>query len=86
MRGNTLVVKRANHAPQVVGGTGGKGLGIPATGGRWTVGLYEDLRGCGAGFSEPPRDKPWERAMSLLDPDGYRIEFAQGHRGRNRTD
>jgi catechol 2,3-dioxygenase-like lactoylglutathione lyase family enzyme len=49
-------------------------------------GLYGDLRGRGAEFLEPPRDKPWERAMSLLDPDGYRVEFAQGRRGRNRTE
>ena len=49
-------------------------------------GLYEDLKGRGAEFYEPPRDKSWERSMSLLDPDGYRIEFAHGRRGRNRTD
>lgn len=49
-------------------------------------GLYEGLKGRRAEFYEPLRDKPWERSMSLLDPDGYRVEFAQGRRGRNRTD
>lgn len=39
--------------------------------------LYEDLKGRGAEFLDPPRDRPWERAMSLLDPDGYRIEFEE---------
>lgn len=40
-------------------------------------GLYEDLKGRGAEFLDPPRDRPWERAMSLLDPDGYRVEFEE---------
>lgn len=39
--------------------------------------LYEELKGRGAEFLDPPRDRPWERAMSLLDPDGYRVEFEE---------
>jgi catechol 2,3-dioxygenase-like lactoylglutathione lyase family enzyme len=48
-------------------------------------GLYEDLKGKGVVFHEPPHDEPWERSMSALDPDGYVVEFAQGRRGKNQT-
>ncbi len=47
-------------------------------------GLYEELKGRGVAFHEPPHDEPWERSMSALDPDGYTVEFAQGRRGHNR--
>ena len=36
-------------------------------------------------LSSAPHDEPWERSMTALDPDGYSVEFAQGHRGRNTT-
>lgn len=47
-------------------------------------GLYDELTRRGAAFSGPPTDRPWERAVSLLDPDGYRVEFAQGRRDPSR--
>ncbi len=43
--------------------------------------LYEQFESQGIHFHEPPRDRPWERAMATYDPDGYRLEIAQGHRG-----
>jgi len=46
-------------------------------------GLYAELQAKGVQFTEPPHDAPWERAMATRDPDGYRVEFAQGHRGQN---
>ncbi len=48
-------------------------------------GLYEALKAKGIAFHQPPHDEPWERSMTALDPDGYAVEFAQGHRGRNQT-
>lgn len=48
-------------------------------------GLYEELRGKGVVFHQPPHDEPWERAMTAFDPDGYAVEFAQGKRGKNQT-
>jgi catechol 2,3-dioxygenase-like lactoylglutathione lyase family enzyme len=47
-------------------------------------GLYEELKGRGVAFHEPPHDEPWERSMTALDPDGYAVEFAQGRRGQNQ--
>ena len=47
--------------------------------------LYNLLLERGVVFEEPPHDEPWERSMTALDPDGYSVEFAQGHRGRNAT-
>lgn len=47
-------------------------------------GLYAALRAKGVEFAEPPHDAPWERAMAARDPDGYRVEFAQGRRGQNQ--
>jgi len=47
-------------------------------------GLYAALVEQGVHFTEPPHDAPWERAMATRDPDGYRVEFAQGRRGQNR--
>ena len=47
--------------------------------------LYTTLLARGVAFHEVPHDEPWERSMTALDPDGYSIEFAQGHRGRNTT-
>jgi catechol 2,3-dioxygenase-like lactoylglutathione lyase family enzyme len=43
--------------------------------------LYAALKRRGVEFVEPPHDEPWERSMSLFDPDGYTVEFAQGRRG-----
>jgi catechol 2,3-dioxygenase-like lactoylglutathione lyase family enzyme len=43
--------------------------------------LYEQLKGRGVTFFEPPHEEPWERSMRLRDPDGYTIEFAEGRRG-----
>ena len=43
--------------------------------------LYEQLKARGVEFSEPPHEEPWERSMSVHDPDGYTIEFAEGRRG-----
>jgi catechol 2,3-dioxygenase-like lactoylglutathione lyase family enzyme len=43
--------------------------------------LYEQLKGRGVEFSEPPHEEPWERSMRVHDPDGYTIEFAEGRRG-----
>ena len=48
-------------------------------------GLYEDLKARGVAFHAPPHDEPWERSMTAFDPDGYAVEFAQGHRGKNQT-
>ena len=48
-------------------------------------GLYEELKGKGVVFHQPPHDEPWERAMTAFDPDGYAVEFAQGKRGKNQT-
>jgi catechol 2,3-dioxygenase-like lactoylglutathione lyase family enzyme len=45
-------------------------------------GLYEELKGRGVVFHQPPHDEPWERSMTALDPDGYSVEFAQGRRGK----
>ena len=45
--------------------------------------LYEELRTKGVAFHQPPHDEPWERSMTAFDPDGYSVEFAQGHRGNN---
>ena len=47
-------------------------------------GLFEELKSKGVQFSELPHDEPWERSMTALDPDGYSVEFAQGHRGKNQ--
>jgi len=43
--------------------------------------LYERLKSRGVEFFEPPHEEPWERSMSVHDPDGYTIEFAEGRRG-----
>jgi len=45
--------------------------------------LYGELQAKGIPFNEPPHDEPWERAMSMADPDGYHLEIAQGRRGHN---
>jgi catechol 2,3-dioxygenase-like lactoylglutathione lyase family enzyme len=45
--------------------------------------LYEELKGKGVVFHQPPHDEPWERSMTAFDPDGYAVEFAQGKRGKN---
>ena len=46
-------------------------------------GLYEELKGRGVAFHEPPHDEPWERSMTAHDPDGYPVEIAQGKRGES---
>ena len=43
--------------------------------------LFEQLKAQGVHFSAPPHDRPWERQMFTNDPDGYRLEIAQGRRG-----
>jgi catechol 2,3-dioxygenase-like lactoylglutathione lyase family enzyme len=43
--------------------------------------LYEQLKGRGVEFLEPPHEEPWERSMRVRDPDGHTIEFAEGRRG-----
>ena len=45
--------------------------------------LYTELQASGVEFYQPPKDQKWERNMAILDPDGYRVEFAQGLRGDN---
>ena len=47
--------------------------------------LYGELQAKGIVFQTLPHDEPWERSMTALDPDGYAVEFAQGHRGKNST-
>jgi catechol 2,3-dioxygenase-like lactoylglutathione lyase family enzyme len=46
--------------------------------------LYAEMQARGVSFHEPPHDAPWERAMATYDPDGYKVEFAQGRRGHNQ--
>lgn len=48
-------------------------------------GLYTECCDQGIDIEAPPRDRPWERVMTLRDPDGFSVEFAQGVRGENRT-
>ena len=43
--------------------------------------LYADLTAAGVRFAAPPHDEPWERSMTVYDPDGHSVEFAQGRRG-----
>jgi len=43
--------------------------------------LFEQLEAQGVHFASPPVDRPWERQMFTNDPDGYRLEIAQGRRG-----
>lgn len=43
--------------------------------------LYEQLQAQGVHFDSPPVDRAWERQMFTYDPDGYRLEIAQGRRG-----
>jgi catechol 2,3-dioxygenase-like lactoylglutathione lyase family enzyme len=43
--------------------------------------LFEQLQAQGVHFASPPVDRPWERQMFTNDPDGYRLEIAQGRRG-----
>jgi catechol 2,3-dioxygenase-like lactoylglutathione lyase family enzyme len=47
--------------------------------------LYIELLKKGVKFHEPPHDEPWERSACALDPDGYLVEFAQGHRGKKNN-
>ena len=44
--------------------------------------LHRDLIANGVYIDVPPHDEPWERAMTIFDPDGYSVEFAQGRRGK----
>jgi catechol 2,3-dioxygenase-like lactoylglutathione lyase family enzyme len=43
--------------------------------------LFEQLEAQGVHFASPPVDRSWERQMFTNDPDGYRLEIAQGPRG-----
>ena len=47
-------------------------------------GLYAECQRLGIEVESPPRDLPWERVMVIRDPDGFRVEFAQGVRGHSR--
>jgi len=49
-------------------------------------GLYRQLLHRGVKVDIPPHDEPWERSMTIFDPDGYSIEFAQGRRGKKTGD
>jgi uncharacterized glyoxalase superfamily protein PhnB len=49
-------------------------------------GLYQQLLQRGVKIDVPPHDQPWERSMTVFDPDGYLIEFAQGRRGKKAGD
>ncbi len=43
--------------------------------------LATALEGQGVHFLHPPRDRSWgERTLSTNDPDGYRLEIAEGRR------
>jgi len=44
--------------------------------------LYAELLAKNVAVEVPPHDEPWERSMTAFDPDGYSVEFAQGHRGK----
>jgi catechol 2,3-dioxygenase-like lactoylglutathione lyase family enzyme len=43
--------------------------------------LFEELKAQSVHFASPPIDRAWERQMFTYDPDGYRLEIAQGRRG-----
>jgi catechol 2,3-dioxygenase-like lactoylglutathione lyase family enzyme len=43
--------------------------------------LFEQLQAQGVHFASPPVNRSWERQMFTYDPDGYRLEIAQGRRG-----
>ena len=43
--------------------------------------LFEQLQAQGVHFDSPPANHSWERQMFTNDPDGYRLEIAQGRRG-----
>lgn len=45
--------------------------------------LYAEMLALGIAVEKPPHDRPWERVMTLRDPDGFRVEFSQGERGHN---
>lgn len=45
-------------------------------------GLYAELTARGVAV-RPPRDRGYEVQMQLRDPDGFTVEFAQGHRGES---
>jgi catechol 2,3-dioxygenase-like lactoylglutathione lyase family enzyme len=44
--------------------------------------LYAELAARDVRIDVPPHDEPWERSMTVFDPDGYSVEFAQGRRGK----
>lgn len=46
-------------------------------------GLFAAFQARGIPVERPPHDRPWERVMTLRDPDGFRVEFSQGERGEN---
>lgn len=43
--------------------------------------LFAQLQAQGVDLATPPRARPWERQMFTMDPDGYRLEIAQGRSG-----
>jgi catechol 2,3-dioxygenase-like lactoylglutathione lyase family enzyme len=48
-------------------------------------GLHRELLAKGVRVEIPPHDEPWERSMTVLDPDGYSLEIAQARYRRSRT-
>lgn len=47
--------------------------------------VYHELLAREVEVCDPPHDEPWERVMTVLDPDGYAVEIAQGRRGQSGT-
>ncbi len=43
--------------------------------------LHQQLEAQGTHFISPPVSRSFERQMFTYDPDGYRLEIAQGRRG-----
>ena len=48
-------------------------------------GLHARLAAKGVTIDVPPHDEPWERSMTVFDPDGYSVEMAQGRRGKKAS-
>ncbi len=50
---------------------------------------FAQLRQRGISVVEPPADRPWGRHLTVIDPDGYRIEILGPQKGKpskNRRD
>ena len=48
-------------------------------------GLHARLTAKSVVIDVPPHDEPWERSMTVFDPDGYSVEMAQGRRGKKAS-